>query len=364
MPQQIVLGSEDLARIRLRGWLDPLDEMRFSAHELTLGREINPLMVGWARRTVTGLGPHASLLMDVMTSGLVQVSSLGQSTSFPDQSIEDALESILSTPSERWPMVLQRLHDAGVQPGRPAAVIDGQAHVRELAGVMKCFNESALAPQWSFMQVTASARRDELAQILATDGIDGLLNGLHPEISWTSPVLTIGSDEVFPPHCTPGCAHDAMRENVPTPTIVAGGRGLILAPSVFATSVAWWASAGDADNADPVVVTYPVTFDWSVLPRPGGDTVGDSLADLMGSTRSRLLEAILDAAPTTSELASLCRISTASASEHATVLRRAGLITSRREGHRMFHEATALGAALVQSSGRQRLRRPSVTMVS
>jgi hypothetical protein len=45
-------------------------------------------------------------------------------------------------------------------------------------------------------------------------------------------------------------------------TIVAGGGGLILAPSVFATSVAWWASAGDADNFDPVVLTYPVQLDW------------------------------------------------------------------------------------------------------
>ena len=362
---RLVLGSEDLARIQLRGWLDPLDEMRFSAHELSLGQAVNPLIVGWARRTAESLGPHAALLMDVMKSGVVQVSSLGQPTAFPHQSIDEALEAILALPSGRWPRVIQRLLDAGVQPGRPAAVIDGQTHVQQLARVMRRFNESALAPQWSFMQVAAAARRDELAQIYATFGIDGLLNRLHPEISWTPPVLTIGSDEDVPQcTCTSGCVHDVMRRYRPAETIVLDGRGLIFAPSVFATSVAWWASASDADNADPVLVKYPVPLGWSALPRPDGDAAGGSLADLMGATRSRLLETILDAAPTTSQLASLCRISAGSASEHATVLRRAGLVTSRREGHRIFHEATALGTALVRSGGNSHFKRPAATLVS
>jgi DNA-binding transcriptional ArsR family regulator len=360
---QIVLGPADLARIRLRDSLDLLDEMRFSAHELSMGRAINPMLVGWARRTVAGLGPRGTLLMDVMNSGVVQVSSLGQSAATTHSTIDGALDAILSTPNRRWPRVIQRLLDAGVQPGRPAAVTDGQVHVHQLVSVMRRFTESALTPQWSFMEVTAVARRNNLAQILATHGIDELLNRLHPEISWSPPVLTIGTDEPLS-QCTPGCSHDAMREHFPTMTIVAGGRGLILAPSVFATSVAWWASAGDADNPDPVVLTYPVQLDWSAVPHPDGDSAGGSLADLIGSTRSRLLTTILDAAPTTSQLATLCLISPASASEHAAVLRRAGLITSRREGHRVFHEPTALGTALVQVNGRRPAHGPAATLVS
>jgi len=357
---RIILESADLARIRLRDILDPLDELRFSAHTLSMGRAIDPFMLGWARRAVAGLGPHASLLMDVMTSGVVQVSSLGQSTTLALPSIDDALDSILSTPSSRWQTIIQRLEDAGVSPGVPATLADGQDRVHQLVRAMRRFSESALAPHWAFMKVAAAARRSELAEILATHGIDELLNRLHPEISWSPPVLTIGSDDVLPP-CRPECAHDAMREHLPTMTICAAGRGLILAPSVFATSVAWWASAGDPDNTDPVVLTYPVKFDWAALPNP--DDAAGALADLMGSTRSRLLEAIVEETPTTTELASLCRISAASASEHAVVLRRAGLITSRREGHRKFHEATALGTALVQSNGRTDRGRRSATFV-
>ena len=35
----------------------------------------------------------------------------------------------------------------------------------------------------------------------------------------------------------------------------------------------WWASAGDADNFDPVVLTYPVQLDWSAVSRLDGDWV-------------------------------------------------------------------------------------------
>jgi DNA-binding transcriptional ArsR family regulator len=52
---------------------------------------------------------------------------------------------------------------------------------------------------------------------------------------------------------------------------------------------------------------------------------------------------------TTTELAGRAGISLAAASQHATVLRDAGLIASRRQGGAVLHVLTPLGAELLQA---------------
>jgi len=52
----------------------------------------------------------------------------------------------------------------------------------------------------------------------------------------------------------------------------------------------------------------------------------------------------------TSQLARLLGISIASASDHATVLRNAGLIASGRRRNTMVHTLTPLGAGLVSAA--------------
>ncbi|NUR59528.1 MAG: helix-turn-helix transcriptional regulator [Catenulispora sp.] len=52
---------------------------------------------------------------------------------------------------------------------------------------------------------------------------------------------------------------------------------------------------------------------------------------------------------TTGKLAHDLGISPASASQHASALREAGLIVTRREGKAAWHECTALGAELLRT---------------
>jgi len=89
---------------------------------------------------------------------------------------------------------------------------------------------------------------------------------------------------------------------------------------------------------------YPTTVDIAAARRGGG-----ALQPLMGRTRAAVLAAAGGGA-TTSQLARLLGISIASASDHATVLRNAGLIASGRRRNTMVHTLTPLGAGLVSAA--------------
>ena len=77
------------------------------------------------------------------------------------------------------------------------------------------------------------------------------------------------------------------------------------------------------------------------------DEMTDPIAALMGGTRAAVIQILADQELTTSELARAVGVSVASASHHASVLRVAGLLESKRDGQRMLHRLTVLGAALI-----------------
>ena len=75
---------------------------------------------------------------------------------------------------------------------------------------------------------------------------------------------------------------------------------------------------------------------------------GSALAALVGRNRAAVLQSIADGC-TTTELARRVGISLAAASQHASVLRGAGLIATRRQGSAVLHVLTPLGAELLQA---------------
>jgi DNA-binding transcriptional ArsR family regulator len=98
---------------------------------------------------------------------------------------------------------------------------------------------------------------------------------------------------------------------------------------------------------------YPASLDGQIaasLWHGNGYTPGNrGLEDLIGRTRSAIMEAMRDGA-TTSELARRVQVSAACASQHASVLRGAGLITTRRLDNRVLHTLTPLGHALLDAT--------------
>ena len=124
-----------------------------------------------------------------------------------------------------------------------------------------------------------------------------------------------------------------------------GGRGIALVPSVFV-------------GKDPSLLENPNDVDETprlILPAAdarGGHlwaaSRGSALAALVGRNRAAVLQSIADGC-TTTELARRAGISLAAASQHAAVLRGAGLIITRRQGGAVLHVLTPLGAELLQA---------------
>ena len=96
------------------------------------------------------------------------------------------------------------------------------------------------------------------------------------------------------------------------------------------------------------LLVYPALTPLPLLPEPQDI---DPLGTLLGRTRAHVLEALAEQR-TTGELARDLGISAASASQHATALREAGLVATRREGKAAWHECTALGAELLRTGVR------------
>jgi len=164
---------------------------------------------------------------------------------------------------------------------------------------------------------------------MASGGAELLLSSLRcPAIRWRSPVLEMRASSDLDLHLN--------------------GSGIVIVPSMFAGRLASLHVDGRDLSAPPRLV-LPAA-DASAGDQPGGELIGGgaALAALLGRTRAAALRAIADGC-TTSELARLCGVSIAAASQHATVLRNAGLIVTHRQGSSVLHVLTPLGADLLAS---------------
>lgn len=195
-----------------------------------------------------------------------------------------------------------------------------------------------LAPFWTqITNATAADRGVRMRQVLA-GGMEGILASLDPRrIRWSPPVLEV--------------AMISGRDD----DLHLAGRGLLLVPSVFGAET----PAIDAGAAPQPVMSFPVRSDHLAktqpLPLPptqsGPPTTEAALAALLGHTRAAVLTAIAEhPGCSTKELATHTGITSPSASEHATVLRTAGLIATIRHRNTALHSPTPLGAALLNTS--------------
>ena len=100
----------------------------------------------------------------------------------------------------------------------------------------------------------------------------------------------------------------------------------------------------------PPIVFYPalrsVADAVRTLCSPDTESTDQALTELLGRTRAATLRATAGGCSTT-ELARRVGISPAGASQHATVLRKAGLIDTRRNGLSVVHDLTPTGRALL-----------------
>lgn len=212
---------------------------------------------------------------------------------------------------------------------------------RELVWALTVYHRELVRPCLAELDEAVLAERAACGRRVLNGGVGRLLGTLSPTVRWAWPVLST--------------AYPSTRD------LHLDGRGITLVPSFFCA-----APVTLIDPDLPPVLVYPVTADGSGggfgggpggaasrVPEgvPGAGTAADRLVPVLGRTRALAIRALSRPCSTT-ELALRIGVSAASASRHATALRRAGLVTSRRHGGEVLHVATVLGEELTRKAGR------------
>lgn len=242
----------------------------------------------------------------------------------PLATLEDELTVVRATPTEearrQIALALAQTPGADLTRRGRAMLADPAGTVRQLAGLYEHVWSALLAPHWPRLRAVLEADVAYHARRLADGGMQRLFTGLHPKLSWSDGALT-------------AAGHAA---HLPEP----GGHGLVLVPSVF-----FWPEAGSAfDPPWQPTVVYPARGIGGLWAETG-PTASTALIRLLGANRAAILTG-LDSPTTTTALAHRHAMAMSSVSAHLAVLRDAGLLGSRRYGHQVLYERTALGMAV------------------
>ncbi|MFD4672032.1 ArsR/SmtB family transcription factor [Lentzea sp. NPDC058450] len=297
--QRIHFTGEDLARVKVSATLGMGAETVFAME--SLGRTRTGGFFGiWRDRVSERLGRRAGR-------------------------IERMAQVLRPVPDLLW------LVDGGFKADERALGRAGLSR-EEVVETAQGFARVAVSPYWRQVRGYLETVRDVRGRLAMTGGVERLLGTLHPRVRWRSNVLEIPHEREIDVHL--------------------GGRGLLLAPSLFLHDNAAAVLIGaEWTESSPILVfaAPPVTAAasaaaafWDVTER--GE---QALGALVGRTRAAVLQELVESA-TTGELAERLNISSASISQHTSVLREAGLITSRRNRNTVQHSVTPLGTALLE----------------
>ncbi|MGW2475751.1 ArsR/SmtB family transcription factor [Streptomyces sp. NPDC001665] len=318
---RIHVSGWDLSRVRMASGPDALWETILSFHRLRDRRasavfgkwrnETRPRLSGEVR-LLSAVVPQRGYFPDFLTPSQESAEPLG---------LDAGMEAVRATPPERLRAEIALLGDPGA---RRAARLDplregGTEPLARLVAALRDYHRAAVEPYWPHIRSAVEADRAIRGRALLDGGTDELLASLPPVIRWRAPVL----EADYP------VDRDLRLD----------GRGLLLQPSYFCRG----APVVLRDPLLPPVLVYPVAHRAA----PAFADPGPSLGRLLGQTRSTVLRAIGDGC-TTSELARRAGVSLASASQHACVLREAGLVHTLRHGSSVQHTLTPLGGSLLR----------------
>nr|WP_203600595.1 helix-turn-helix domain-containing protein [Streptomyces sp. SID9727] len=273
--------------------------------------ETRPRLSGEVR-LLSAVVPQRGYFPDFLTPSQENSDPLG---------LDAGMEAVRATPPDRLRAEIALLGDPGA---RRAARLDplregGAEPVARLVGALRDYHRAAVEPYWPHIRSAVEADRAIRGRALLDGGAEELLATLPPVIRWRAPVLEAD--------------YPVDRD------LHLDGRGLLLQPSYFCRGT----PVVLRDPLLPPVLVYPVAHPAA----PAFADPGPSLGRLLGQTRSTVLRAIGDGC-TTSELARRAGVSLASASQHACVLREAGLVHTLRHGSSVQHTLTPLGGSLLR----------------
>ncbi|MFH8991290.1 winged helix-turn-helix domain-containing protein [Streptomyces sp. NPDC017940] len=329
MVYRIHFTVEDLARTRVAQSPPPLMELAASVR--TLQTRGHPARFGaWKRHVRTGLGPQARMVLDLIPpSGWAPTFLTRTDAGSP----REVLQRVRATPRSQIRKDLAHVAQSHPLPAWTNHLPSDSTLLNQLFDSLEHVCTVLLLEHWQQIVGDTSADRTMRMRQLLDGGMERLLMGLYPRrIRWNPPVLELAT--------LSGFDGDLHLE----------GRGLLLTPSVFALE----SPSIDIDARPQPVLRYPISeqasgsFRCALPESPPERRARTAVSSLLGPTRAAVLEAIADhPGCTTKQLATLARITSPSASEHATTLRSAGLIHTTRHRNTALHSLTTLGAAFL-----------------
>jgi DNA-binding transcriptional ArsR family regulator len=315
------LGVEDLADTRFA--MSPLQETVFSLWTL---REpgLLAIHIPW-RRAVAGR-------LDGLDTALL-LALVGESRALPDfltprpptfaPTVEEQLARVRATPLDLVRRDLLATH-AGYElppPLHPVTTGEVGALLGAICDALYAYWAVAVKPFWPRMRLVLEAEMTYRARQLATGGARLLFADMHPNLEWRDGVLRI--DKMIGHH-----------------RVVAGGRGLLLEPAVFA-----YKPVPPLHADEPPSLAYPCRGAgtlWEQAPEPDAT----ALAALLGAPRAGLLRLLAEPLPTV-ELARRLRVTPSAVSQHLKVLHANGLVTRVRDGRLVLYRRSPLGDRLL-----------------
>ena len=317
----------DLERIQVRPTLGPLTEAVKAMSLLRCQRAPMIPYRPWLGQVKGRITPQMAALTALLPLGYPGVDLpmlIGEAAT-----VELGIQALMTVPSQD---VLAEIEFIDRMTRLPAAAWDiaeaGGPGRAQLAEAARATHRALIEPYWPRISGCLHAEYLGWRQALASGGPGELFSSLQSQwLRWNPPVLEVLADPQLDMHLD--------------------GRGITLVPSVFVGTVPHL-------HRHP---TDPAAPPWLVLPPAAGRIAraglwtsrrprGAALAALVGHNRAAVLGAISGGC-TTTELADRVGISLASASQHASVLRNAGLIDTHRQGSAVRHVLTPLGAELL-----------------
>lgn len=325
---RIHFTSEDLTRIRVAATIGAAAEAYYSLELLRENRDL-PHFRPWRSAVRNRMGADTRPLTSLLPVRGPGVDLLALMGDVP--CLDHAVDNLLHAPVSR---LRRELTGLDFRPGhlpwaRRLSEGDREAR-RELADAVRACHRLTVEPYWHQGRSELVALTSRYANLVLEGGTDLLLRSLCPPlVRWRPPVLEAPYPRRVEVHLR--------------------GRGLVITPTVFSppcVSLLW----DPLDTAQPPRLTVPALRGplTGSGPAEPGRTPGRNLESLLGRTRAAALRVTADGS-TTTELARRLGVSGAAASQHATVLRNAELITTTRRGGSVRHLITPLGLALLRT---------------
>jgi len=322
---RLQMNAADLRRMRFA--YSPLAEVTESLCMLRCGR-ISEQYRGWFETIRDRLhGVDMQLLRVALPPWPQAPRFMFVGAADPGTTIEQQLRLVADYPADQLRQDLtESWGDTGLPPAAERLLSDGAGR---LADALWEYWQAAISPYWARIRALLDADVGYRVTRLADGGIECLLADLHPRVKLHDRAVQVGTQG-------PVTEHDLS------------GAGLLLVPCSFI----WPYLEVGIGNPSPSYLIYgargigTLWHDRS-FSEPDRSHVLD---ELLGRSRAAILISV--ALPmSTTDLARELGQSPPAVSAHLSVLRRSGLVTSRRSGRRVLYQRTPLATSIIAAAG-------------